>query len=92
MKLNVVYGLGPFYWILRDNGVKKMPVVSSGWVHELGGYWRKGKGMQVRISKYVFQVGICKKPQKKMDEQDGLLYALDGRMMDVKSQEIGDWK
>lgn len=92
MKLNIVYGVGPIYWIIRDNGVTKMPVVSTGWVHELGGYWRKGKGIQIRISKYVFQFGFCKKSNRVMGEQDGILYALDGRMMDVKSQEIGDWK
>lgn len=92
MKLNVVFGVGPFYWIVRDNGIKKMPIISSGWVHELGGHWRKGKGLQFRAFKYVFQIGVCKKAEKTMDENDGLLYALDGRMMDVKSQEIGDWK
>jgi len=92
MSLNVVHGIGPVYWILRDTGIKKMPVISTGWVHELGGHWRKGKGIQIRMLKYVFQFGVCKKAKITMEEQDGLLYALDGRMMDVKSQDIGEWK
>jgi len=69
-----------------------MPVISTGWVHELGGHWRKGKGIQIRMRKYVFQFGVCKRVKAPMEEQDGLLYALDGRMMDVKSQDIGEWK
>lgn len=92
MRLNVVRGVGPLYWIVRDTGTKAMPMIALGWVHELGGYWRKGKGIQIRISKYVFQFGFCQKSKIVYNEDEGLLYAMEGRMMAVETKEIREWK
>jgi hypothetical protein len=92
MKMNVVRGRGPVYWIARDTGKKGMSPISGGWMRELGGYWRQGYGIQFRAGKYVFQFGLCCKAKNIYDEQTGLLYAVSGRMMDTDTNEIGNWK
>ncbi len=91
MKLNVVHGVWKFYWIVRDNGKRGVPFISIGWMHELGGYWRRGRGLQIRIAKYVLQFGLCKK-QEISSEFEGYLNALDGRIMNTKVSEISTWR
>lgn len=91
MKLNVVHGVWKFYWIVRDNGKRGVPFISIGWMHELGGYWRRGRGLQIRIAKYVLQFGLCKK-QEVPSEFEGYLNALDGRIMNTKVSEISTWR
>jgi len=92
MRTNVVRGKGPVYWIVRDTGKKGMPAMSGGWMRELGGYWRQGRGLQLRFGKWVFQFGLCRKAESIKDEQSGLLYAMSGRMMETETKEIGNWK
>lgn len=79
------------YWIARNNGKKGDPRISKGFMRQTSEPWLVGSGLQVRFGKYIFQIGICGKP-KKLDDQDGLLYAMQGRVMDVEPKEIGIWK
>jgi hypothetical protein len=91
MRLNVVRGFGPFYWILRDTGKKGVPFVSFGWTRELGGYWRVGRGIQIRVGKYIYQFGLCKK-REVPNEEEGVLMVLEGRMMQTTTSEISTWR
>lgn len=91
MRLNVVRGIGPLYWIFRDTGKKGVPILSMGWTRELGGYWRVGKGPQIRVGKYIFQFGLCKKQNIKT-EDEGILTAIEGRMMQATTSEISTWR
>lgn len=52
--------------------------------------WVTGKGIQFRTGKYTTQIGIWKNP-KNLSEQDGLLHAMQGRILDTSVDEIGDW-
>jgi hypothetical protein len=52
--------------------------------------WKVGKGPQIRIGKYAFQFGLARKTGMKTEE-DGLLMAVQGRFMDTKPGDIGDW-
>lgn len=90
MALNQVHGFLFVYWIVRDTATKSTPKLSFGWVRELGGYWRKGKGIQIKIGKYIVQVGVCNKHTFDSDE-DGTLDALEGRMLSATTTEIGEW-
>lgn len=83
-------GFWVFYYILRDIGTPNIPHVAMGSCQELGGYWRKGKGPQFRFGKYLFQFGLCKKNKIK-NEKEGLLFALGGRELDLKVEEIKKW-
>jgi hypothetical protein len=89
-KLNVVQGFGKIYWIYRDIANESTPRVCKAWVHEIGGYWRKGKGLQFKFKKYIFQIGVCKK-YPVSDEETGLLSAVGGRHLDYDPTEIGNW-
>lgn len=92
MELNVVHGRGPLYWIVRDTGKKGVKPLSGGWMKELGGYWRQGRGIQLRAGKWVVQFGICRRPKATYTEQEGLLRAVEGRMLTTAVKDIGDWK
>lgn len=91
MGLNIVHGVGCIYWIVRDTATAETPRMSTGWVHELGGYWRKGKGIQFKTGKYITQVGVCKRHKVK-NEEDGILEAMQGRMLNTTTDEIGEWR
>ena len=91
MRLNIVYGIGPVYWIARDTGKKGTPIVSLGWTRELGGYWRVGKGVQIRLGKYILQFGLCKKKDVKTEEE-GILSAIEGRILEIPTAEISAWR
>jgi len=90
MGLNIVYGFYKFYWIVRDTAKPTTPRVCIGWVHELGGYWRKGKGPQIKLSRYILQFGVCSKTTV-ASEDDGYLAAVEGRVMDTTTREISAW-
>jgi hypothetical protein len=89
-KLNVVQGVGKLYWIYRDTAKENTPKVCKAFMHEIGGYWRKGKGIQFKYKKYIFQIGICKKYPTDSEEQ-GLLSVVNGRNLDYDPTEIGTW-
>lgn len=88
--MNNLYVLGRVYWILKNTGKKGQRTVSSGFMRQTAKPWLTGKGIQLRIGKYVLQVGICGSP-KELPEQDGLLYAMQGRVMDIEVEKIGEW-
>lgn len=86
--LNYVQGVGPVYWIARDNHVGLS--VGIGIMRETDFPWRYGKGIQLGFGKYMFQLGICRK-QDVIDEMNNLLYALKGRDLRLKAGELREW-
>lgn len=90
MFLNTVRGFWFVYWIVRDTATQDTPRIAVGWVRELGGYWRVGKGVQLKTGRYITQLGVCKKRQFE-NEEEGTLGVLEGRMMVTNIDEIGDW-
>lgn len=89
--MNRVYSIGFLYWITRDNGSKKTPVISVGFMRQTGYPWKNGIGLQIRIGKYTNQFGFCKSKKEITEESDGLLYAMQGRLLEEKPSEIGNW-
>jgi len=90
MYLNSLYKIGKVYWILRDTGTSKDKVLSTAFMRQTSAPWATGKGIQIRIKKYVFQIGLCASP-KTLADDEGLLYAVQGRIMDTPPGEIGEW-
>lgn len=88
--MNVLQAVGPVYWITRDNGTSDTPFISPGFMRETGEPWRTGNGLQVRLGKFVFQLGVCQKHPNK-EEEEGLLFAMKGRDMKLKTEEIASW-
>lgn len=84
--MNVLQVVGPVYWITKNNS-PKTPIVSKGFMHETSEPWRKGTGVQFRISKHSFQIGLCKKQD--LDETTGVLSSLQGRFLDTSPGDIG---
>lgn len=89
--MNKLKSIGILYFIVRDTGSSKDPVFSTGFMRQTGFPWKSGKGIQLRIGKYVSQIGLCRPNKALQDEQDGLLYAMQGRLLDEKPNEIGNW-
>lgn len=89
--MNNLYVIGKIYWILRDISKPKDRVFSKGFMRQTSPPWLTGSGIQIRFGKYTLQIGICGKPRS-LDDQDGLLYAIQGRLMDTEIREIGEWR
>lgn len=89
--MNKLHSLGVFYFIIRDIGKKKDPVLSLGFMRQTGYPWKSGKGLQLRIGKCVIQFGLCVANKKVKEENEGLLYAMKGRLLEDKPGEIGNW-
>lgn len=87
--LNLVQGIGFVYWIVRDT--HKGFSLSTGFMRETDFPWRTGRGVQMGIGKYVFQIGFCKR-NKLNNEIMGLTHAVKGRELDLKPTEIGEWR
>lgn len=60
-------------------------------MRQTGYPWKQGKGIQIRIGKYVGQIGVCKAKKDIQEEFDGLLYAMQGRLLEEKPRDIGNW-
>jgi len=88
--LNVVHKSGPLYLITRDTGTPKSKILAVGFMRQTSPPWGIGKGIQIRVGKYVTQIGIWRNP-KDLSEEDGLLHAMQGRILNVTVDEIGDW-
>lgn len=88
--MNNLYVFYKLYWIIKNTGKKGDPIVTSGFMRQTSSPWLTGKGLQIRLGKYSFQVGVCGKPQN-LDDQGGLLYAMQGRLMEESPDKIGDW-
>ena len=87
--LNLVLGLGFVYWVLRDT--HRGFSVSRGFMRETNHPWRTGRGIQIGLGKYVFQIGLCKRNDA-ISEMNGLLNALKGRELHYKPKEIREWR
>ncbi len=87
--LNLVLGLGFIYWVMRDT--HKGFSISRGFMRETSHPWRTGRGIQIGLGKYVFQIGICKR-NNVISEMNGLLNALKGRELHYKPKEISEWR
>lgn len=87
--LNLVLGLGFIYWVLRDT--HRGFSVSRGFMRETNHPWRTGRGIQIGLGKYVFQIGLCKRNDA-ISEMNGLLNALKGRELHYKPKEIREWR
>jgi hypothetical protein len=79
------------YWILRNTGKKSDKLVSTGFMRQVNPPWLVGSGVQFRIGKYILQIGICG-GSKSLSDDEGLLYAMEGRVMDSNPKEIGSWR
>jgi len=77
-------------WITKNTGKKGDPIIAKGFMRQTSAPWLTGKGIQIRFGKYSFQIGVCGKPQD-LKDQDGLLYAMQGRMLELDVDKIGEW-
>jgi hypothetical protein len=73
------------YWITRNVGGKGVPLVSAAFMRQTAEPWWQGRGVQFRIGKYTFQIGIL------LRKADGLLDQVGGRDMDADPKEIRSW-
>lgn len=87
--MNNLYVFKKLYWITKNTGKKKDPIIAKGFMRQTSAPWLTGTGLQIRCGKYSFQIGICGGPQK-LDDQEGLLYAVQGRMLDWEPEDIGN--
>lgn len=88
--LNSVWVFGPIYWIIRDLKSSKYPI-SIGFMRQTSSPWKTGRGVQIQVHKYSYQIGLCR-TSKTMDDQSGLLFAVKGRILETPITEIGEWK
>lgn len=88
--MNNLYTIGPLYWITRDTGTYQDRILAIGFMRQTSAPWRVGRGLHIRFGKYSFQIGLSKK-SKKTDDTEGLLYAMQGRVLNTTVAEIGDW-
>lgn len=89
--MNILQGVGPVYWITRNNSLGATPFISMGIMREVGPPWRVGKGLQITVKPYAFQLGVCRKESYNSVEE-GELGALGARYMDETPKELGTWK
>lgn len=82
--------IGRFYIAIRSNGVPNSSFIAKGIYRELFPPWRRGTGVEFRVSKYVLHVGLCKKSKAKSQDA-GFLEALDGRWLDEDVDTIKGW-
>lgn len=88
--LNSLIYFKSLYIILRDNANIKTPTLSKGFMRQTSQPWMVGTGLNIRINRYLLQIGFCK-PSKHTNEESGLLGALGGRLMDTNVSEIREW-
>lgn len=92
--MNNLHTIGPIYWVLKDNATNKTPRLAMAFMRQTDFPWRVGRGIQLKMNNYSFQIGLSKKTKTTDDlgELDGLLYAMQGRVMETSVLEIGDWQ
>jgi hypothetical protein len=90
-QMNNLYVFYKLYWILRDTGKRGTPIISKGFMRQTSSPWMVGKGIQFRFGKHTLQVGICG-DSKSLSDDDGLLYAMEGRVLDSDPEEIRSWR
>lgn len=88
--LNTVQVAWRIYWIVRDLVPTDTPVVSKGFMRETESPWRTGRGLQFKLPRRIIQIGICDKGRNG-DDFEGLVYAMQGRLLDDSPHVIGNW-
>lgn len=88
--MNLVQNAGRVYWVVRDVGKKGVPFISRAFMRQTDYPWLVGSGVQFRVWKYTFQIGICH-PQEAVSEDEGILRAVDGHYMTSAPKEIRKW-
>lgn len=88
--LNTVQVAGRLYWIARDLVPEGTPLLVRGFMREVESPWRTGRGIQFKVPHRIIQIGICDKGHPR-DDLDGLVYAMQGRLMDDSPHVIGNW-
>ena len=73
------------YWITRNNGVRGTSVLTKAFMRQTASPWWRGRGVQVRLGKHTFQVGIL------TGKADSLLDQMDGRELDHDATQIRAW-
>jgi hypothetical protein len=73
------------YWITRNNGVRGTSVLTKAFMRQTAPPWWRGKGVQVRLGKYTFQVGIL------LRQASDLLDQVDGRELNYDAKQIRAW-
>lgn len=86
---NLVQNVGRVYWIIRDTGKPSDPIIARAYMRQISPPWLIGRGIQVRLTKWTFQIGICDYSGD-FEEDEGLLRALDGRSLSLDPEEIGE--
>lgn len=86
--LNLVQGIGFVYWVTRDT--HRGFSLSIAFMRETDFPWRTGRGIQIGIGKYSFQIGFCK-GHRHVNETDGLMRAVKGRRLHYQPKEIRKW-
>ena len=73
------------YWITRDNGVVGTKVITRAFMRQTSPPWWRGSGIQIRVGKYTFQVGVL------TSRANSLLEQVDGRELNDDAKEIRSW-
>jgi Tfp pilus assembly protein PilV len=71
------------YWIARDNATGKR--LARGFMKQTAPPFWQGRGFQIRVGTYSFQIGILKRKGESLLDQMG------GREMDETAKEIREW-
>lgn len=82
-----LYVYGRLYIIVRKD--KRIVRTGVGTMHQTSSPWNKGKGVYIVVLKRCLQIGLCK-PQH-LNEESGILSAMQGRYLDLTPHEIGNW-
>lgn len=73
------------YWITRDVVPSDTPRFALGRMYQTSSPWWQGVGPQLRVGKYVVQVGILK------NKGASLLDQLGGRYLDESPKQLREW-
>jgi hypothetical protein len=77
------------YWITKDNAAPGTRRITKAFMRQTSPPWHRGSGIQVRLGKYTFQVGVLQITDQVFDDDfDGLLYQLDGHELAVPAEDI----
>lgn len=73
------------YWITKDAYPEGTPRLSFARMYQTAPPWWQGKGVQLRVSKYVVQVGVL------TSKGSDLLDQLGGRYLDESPKQLREW-
>lgn len=73
------------YWITRDTYPPNTPRFALGRMYQTNAPWWQGVGPQIRVGKYIVQVGVLK------NKGASLLDQLGGRYLDESPKQLREW-